>query len=69
MTHEQHILAQIETQSTLCAQAATAGRVQDVCDHMAEIDRLTTKLADLRAARATRRLTAPRSVRGLETVR
>jgi len=69
MTHEQHILDQIETQSTLRARAATAGRVQDVCDHMAEIDRLTTKLAALRAARATRRLTAPRCVRGLETVR
>jgi len=68
MTHEQHILDQIETQSTLRARAATEGRVQDVCDHMAEIDRLTTKLADLRGARATRRLTAPRSVRGLEVV-
>jgi len=68
MTHEQHILDQIETQSTLRARADTEGRVQDVCDHMAEIDRLTTKLADLRATRATRRLTAPRSVRGLEIV-
>jgi len=69
MTPEQHILDQIETQSTLRAQATTAGRVQDVCDHMAEIDRLTTKLADMRATRVTQRLTVPRSVRGLEIAR
>jgi len=69
MTHEQHILDQIETQSTLRARAAMAGRVQDVCDHTAEIDRLTTKLADLRTTRATQQLTTPRSVRGLEIVR